>query len=118
MRLPLFPLFGGLQSEMQPIYVDDMTEYLIRALRSDIQGEYLISGRDKINLNEFLKKSLAFKKKRRVFLKVPSFITHIALGTARFNNIYHSRTYSIEKTITDFQYTPRPLEAGLRAWLE
>ena len=122
---PVVPLFGGLRTEIQPIHIDDLVEYLIRALQTNIQGEYLIGGADKINLNQFLKQAACLKKKRRLFLPVPYWLLSLSAnacghapnagwGPAQLRNIYHSRTYSIEKTVKDFAYSPRPLEEGLR----
>ena len=106
-----------------------MTEYLIRALRIDIQGEYVIAGRDKTDLNHLIKQICVLQGKKRIFIPIPYWLlsgsakfcgnfSSLGWGQAQLRNIYHSRTYSMEKTIRDFQFAPRSLEEGMRAWLK
>lgn len=123
------PLFGGLQSKIQPVYVDDMVEYLLRAVKNKIDGEYTLAGVDTITMNDFLKKALSVGGFKKKFVSVPRSFYYLAAilgdafcknsgwGIAQFINIYYSRTYSIEKTTHAFDYSPRSLEEGLKAWL-
>ena len=128
-RSPLVPVFGGLKSFIQPIYVDDMVEYLVRSLKNDLTGSYLIVGPDAIHLNDFLKKYCETMGLKRRFVALPKSVlglsakaadllpSAVGWGTNQFRNIYGSRTYSIEKTVQDFQFTPRSVEQGLQAFL-
>jgi len=111
-KSPLAPHFPNLKSQIQPIYIDDTVEYLIRALQKDIHGAYILAGSEKINLNVFLKRACKVKNKRRLFIPVPPFF----LNRAQRNNIYHSRTYAIEKTVADFGHSPITVDEGLRLW--
>ena len=123
------PLFGNLKSLIQPIYIDDMIEYLSRAVHNGLCGEYMIAGSDTINLNEFVKKALRIAHKKKVAVIMPHSFYYAAAvlgdilfkgkgwGRTQLKNIYSSRTYSIEKTVKDFDYAPRGVNAGLTAWL-
>ena len=127
-KSPLVPLFGGLQCQIQPIYIADMVEYLIRALEKPLQGEYIIAGSETLSLNAFLKEVCRVRRKKNLQLMFPRLFFRLAAaicdqlpasvgwGSNQFNNIYNSRTYSIEKTIRDFEYSPRSVREGLTQW--
>lgn len=129
-KSPLIPLFGGLTSKIQPLYVNDMAEYLIKAIEKPLQSEYLLAGPDKISLNEFLREVCRIREKKRLMCPVPYPIFKLAAlicdklppsigwGTNQLNNIYKSRTYSIENTVRDFGTAPRNVEKGLADWFE
>ena len=128
-KSPVLPLFGGLTSKIQPLYIADMVEYLIRALERPIQGSYTLAGPDRISLNDFLKKACHIRKQKRLFLTLPraffkltaSLCDHlpssVGWGKNQFDNIYGSRTYSIDKMVEDFGHAPRSIETGLADWL-
>lgn len=128
-KSPFVPLFGGLTSQIQPLYVEDMVEYLIRAVQMDMRGEYIIAGPETINLNEFIKKAMKVLGLKKMTLPIPYLFYYLAAivgdsilpaagwGKNQLKNIYDSRTYSIEETVNTFGYTPKNLEAGLKAWL-
>ena len=127
-KSPVVPLFGGLECEIQPIYIADMVEYLIRALEKPLQGEYIIAGPETLPLNDFLKEVCRVRGEKRFQLMFPRFFFRMAAavcdrlpasvgwGTNQFNNIYNSRTYSMEKTVKDFEYSPRSVREGLTEW--
>lgn len=111
-KSPVIPLFLNLKCRIQPIYIDDTVEYLTQAIQQDIRGAYILAGPEKINLNDFIKKGCEIKRKRRLFIPLPPFF----LTRAQRDNIYHSRTYAIEKTVADFGHSPIAVDEGLRLW--
>ncbi len=125
----LAPLFGGLTCKIQPIYIDDMVEYLLRAVQKNIHGEFIIAGSETVTINDFIKKALEVRGLRKLVIPIPYFVYAVAAklgdrffksacwGNAQLQNIYHGRTYSIEKTVKAFGYAPRGLNAGLKTWL-
>ncbi len=129
-KSPWVPLFGGLTSKIQPLYVDDMAEYLIRAVEKPLQGEYLLAGPEKISLNDFLKEVCRIRGKKNFVYEMPYPFFKLAAalcdklppsvgwGTDQLNNIYKSRTYSIENTVRDFGFVPRSVEKGLADWFK
>lgn len=130
-KSPIVPLFGGLKSQIQPIYIGDMAEYLLRAmLRPNLQGAYILAGPEKINLNDFVKKVCLVKNKKRIFVPVPYPLLKLSAamadalppwlgwGTNQLRNLYESRTYLIEKTAKDFGHYPHGIEEGLRLWFK
>ena len=129
-KSPILPLFGGLTSKIQPLYIEDMVEYLIRALEKPLRGEYVLAGPETLSLNDFLKETCQIRKIKRLQCTFPRFIFRSAAaicdhlpralgwGSNQFNNIYHSRTYSIEKTVREFGHSPRPVREGLKDWLD
>ena len=128
-RLPVVPLFGGLESKIQPLYIEDMLQYLLKAIEKNLQGEYILAGPETVSMNDFLKEACRLRGKKAPYFEFPRFLyallaricdhlpRSIGWGTSQFDNIYKSRTYSIEKTVRDFDYTPRPLHEGLMSWL-
>ena len=123
------PLFGGLEKPIQPIYIDDMVEYLVRAVQNDLRGEYLIAGCETISINQFIKKALKAAHLEKTCITMPYFFYYLAAilgdlffrsagwGMTQLENIYDSRTYSIDETVRAFNYSPRSLEVGLAEWL-
>ena len=122
------PLFGGLKSKIQPIYIDDIVEILIRAVQNNQQGQYVVAGPETINLNEFVERALKAQGLKRVLIPVPYFFYYLAAllgdsflrssgwGMTQLKNIYQSQTYSIEETIKAFDHKPRDLAAGFGSW--
>lgn len=122
------PLFGGLKSQIQPIFIEDMVQYLTLSLQNDLRGAYVLAGPEKMNLNDFVRKVCELKKIKRFFLPVPhpllkllavacdSLAPSSGWGMNPLNNIYKSRTYPIDKTVQDFKYSPRGITEGLNQW--
>ncbi len=129
-KYPVVPLFGGLKQKIQPLYIEDMTEYLLLAVQKNLKGEFIVAGSETVNLNDFMKRMLRIRSLKKMTLPIPYFMYAASAmagdlffksgdwGSAQLKNIYQSRTYSIEETIQAFGYTPRSLEAGLRGWLD
>jgi len=128
-KSPVLPLFGGLESRIQPLYIDDMVEYLLRAVWMDLKGSYVLAGPETLSLNDFLRRACAVRGHKRFFLTLPRMLVStlaacgdrlpaLGWGRSQMRNIYFSRTYSIEKTIKDFDYKPRGIEEGLALWLK
>jgi nucleoside-diphosphate-sugar epimerase len=128
-KSPIVPLFGGLTSAIQPIYIDDMVEYLVRGVQKEVRGEFTVAGPETINLNDFIRKSLEIRGQKKLCVPVPYFLYRTAAslgdvflpsagwGKAQLKNIYNSRTYSIESTVKAFDHAPRGLDEGMRSWL-
>lgn len=128
-KYPILPLFGGLKSRVQPLWIGDMVEYLIRALGPGLSGAYVLAGPDEIDLNGFLKKVSAVLGKKRLFLPAPypllsfsavlgDLVPSCGWGRSQLGNIYFSRTYSIKDTVDAFRWEPIGLEEGLKKWLK
>ena len=128
-KMPVVPLFGGLKSLIQPIYIDDMTEYLVRGVQRNISGEFVVAGSDTLSINDFILKALAVRGIKKSILSVPrwayaaaAFVADHVLrssgwGSIQMKNIYNSKTYPINKTVEAFGFIPRALNAGLKEWL-
>ncbi len=126
----LVPLFGNLTNQIQPLYIEDMIEYLCLAVQNQITGEYILAGPEKINLNDFIKKVCEIKQRRRVFLTIPYPVLRLTAalgdlfgpsfgwGLSPLKNIYGSRTYAIEQTVKAFGHSPCGVNEGLRRWFE
>ena len=128
-KSPVVPLFGGLQGRIQPLYILDMVDYLIKALERPLTGEYMLAGPETLSLNDFIRQACEFGPKQkpqivlpRIFFKLAALAcaplpASIGWGPNQYKNIYYSRTYSIEKTVKDFGLAPRPVREGLTQWL-
>ena len=127
-RGPIVPLFGKLESKIQPIFVDDLVEVLVHAVDKLLQGTFTVAGCDTLSLNDFLKEVCRAKREKKIFVTVPfPLIKLLSLlgkvvgprfgwGPDQMQNVYHSKTYSIDSAVEAFGYKPRPLREGLNQW--
>ena len=126
---PLVILFGGLKNHIQPVYIGDMVEYLVRGIRQKTEGTYVIAGPEKILLNDFIKKACRARNQKKLYLTVPYSAFYLSAklaalspalgwGPSQLKNIYHSRTYSVEPAVKAFGWTPVGVDEGLRRWFE
>ncbi|WP_273759047.1 complex I NDUFA9 subunit family protein [Bartonella sp. ML70XJBT.G] len=71
--LPIMPLFGGGQSKLQPIYVEDIAEFVVRALEGQvISGKsYDLGGPQIITFQNALENILNIIHRKKTILSMP-----------------------------------------------
>jgi len=70
---PVFPLAGGGESKMQPIWVEDLTDAIVRIIETPAaQGKtYELTGPDIYSFRELMEKVLTFTGRKCLLLPVP-----------------------------------------------
>ncbi|WP_336287629.1 complex I NDUFA9 subunit family protein [Bartonella sp. CB60] len=71
--LPIMPLFGGGQNKLQPVYVGDIAEFVVRALEEHVifGKSYDLGGPQIITLSNALKNILKIIHRKKITLSVP-----------------------------------------------
>ncbi|EJF85129.1 complex I NDUFA9 subunit family protein [Candidatus Bartonella washoeensis] len=71
--LPIIPLFGGGQSKLQPVYVGDIAEFVVRALEGQvISGKiYDLGGPQIITFQNVLENILKIIHRKKIFVSMP-----------------------------------------------
>lgn len=115
---------GDGESLMQPIFVGDVSNYLLKGLASDISGTYLIAG-EKTSLNNFINVICRLLGVKRIKIHVPLFFMKLCvkaserimknppLKYSQLTNLNTDRVYDISRTCTAFRHSPLKLEEGL-----
>lgn len=79
-KFPIFPIPGNGKYVRQPLYVGDFCNLIIKCIDSDIDsGIYNISGHEKINYIEIIKKIKSTIRSRSLIIKIPYKLFYILL---------------------------------------
>lgn len=123
----IFPIINYGRSLLQPVNGKDLGKAYYQILENleIVQGEYILSGKDKISLLELLNLIAELLGKKRTFINVPLSVGVIlakglkVLTLGRIDYIEkvlrldENRDYNHDKAILDFGYSPMNLDAGL-----
>lgn len=96
-KMPLVPIVGAGSSLLQPIYVKDLAEIILRVYKNPaiISGEFIVSGGSEITvkgLNKLIAKSL---NKTRIYIHIPKSICLFIVSI--LNNLFKYNQISIEQ---------------------
>ncbi len=128
LRLSFQPFLGSLQSTIQPVYIDDLVEIIIRGTRFRTQGTYVIANDERISMNDFVANALARLGCPKRKIAVPygalrflaafcdRFCPGAGWGSAQMDNIYRSQTHPAGLVERVFNYRPRSISEGLDCW--
>ena len=120
---------GSGKSLMQPIYVEDVADYIINGIKYDIKGTYTIAGSSKITFDDFIDTASGILKVKRIKIHIPQWIIfpiaaiigkmfkNPAIKPSQIKNLNTSRTYNINKAVKDIKHVPLSLEEGLKKTL-
>ncbi len=126
---PIMPIFGDGESLQQPIFVDDVAQAVVLALKTDatIGKSYNIAGKDPLTYNQVIDtvsmalgkhvwklhlpylpivRALQFTERMRLRLPIK------AEQVLRLNE---NKAFSYEDAQKDFGFSPRSFEEGIRA---
>ncbi len=116
---------GSGKSLMQPIYVEDVSRYIVNSLRYNAKGTYIIAGKSKITFNKFIDIASKILHVEHTKIRIPFWLLYpfVALATAIFKNppinlsqlinLNTNRVYDISKTIKELRHSPVSIEQGL-----
>lgn len=128
---PVFPLFGDGSTRLQPVFVDDVAEAVVKAggSRSSTGSVYELGGPRVYRYRELVELVLAHLKRRRVLVPVPFFVWEIQatlLGVLPNPPLTRDQVILMKRdnvvsdtasTFSDLGVMPRSLETELPALL-
>ena len=125
-KIMLIP--GNGESLMQPIFVADVSNYLLKGLELDIKGTHLIAG-EKTSLNNFINLVCKLLQVKRIKIRIPLLFMKMAvkifeifmdnppLKYSQLINLNTDRVYDTFGSCDVFKHRPLNLEEGLRKTL-
>jgi len=126
---PVFPLFGDGSTRLQPVFVGDVAEAVVKAVGSpSASGKvYELGGPRVYRYKELVELVLVHLKRRRALVPVPFFVWEIQatlLGILPNPPLTRDQVMLVKRdnvvsdtalTFADLSITPRPVEAELRS---
>ena len=123
-RLPVFPVFGSGTALMQPVYVDDLVDGIVAAVRRNAIGEFNLAGPTPLSYNDLLA-TVSSALGRKVPLihvnhglaarlvsaleRVPGFpIKH-----EQVMRLLEDKAFDISSSVRQLGYTPRNFDVGI-----
>jgi len=126
---PVMPIFGDGESLQQPIFVDDVAQAVLLALKTNdtIGRSYNIAGKEPLTYNQVIDTVAAALGKRVWKLHLPYMpIVRLLQFTERIGlrlpikaeqvlRLNEDKSFSYEEAKRDFGYRPRSFEEGIRS---
>ena len=124
---PIFPVFGSGEYKLQPVFVEDLAEAVVKILnnKNTIGKAYNLSGETVLSLNELVevisrklqKTTLDVHLPPRPFVLFLSLLEKISISfpisSEQIQRFNEDKDFSHQKAKDDFSYSPRPFSAGL-----
>lgn len=130
-RYPLIPVVGSGEGKLQPVYVDDVCDTIVKLIESDKKNKiYHIAGEQKISLNDLIDKIAGLSSRRVIKIHVPLWLLWLPLklysliarnSTINYeslNLLTNDKTCEIDDIKNDFHFKPLSLDDGLRLVLQ
>ena len=126
-RVILVP--GNGRSLMQPIYVEDVSRYIINGIANNVRGTYIIAGKSKISFNDFVDAVARKLCVKRIKIHIPLWILNPVvfilqrifinppIKMSQLKNLNTDRIYKLDKTIKALKHSPIDIEQGVRKTL-
>lgn len=126
---PVMPIFGDGESLQQPIFVDDVAQAVLLALKTNdtIGRSYNIAGKEPLTYNQVIDTVAAALGKRVWKLHLPYMpVVRLLQFTERIGlrlpikaeqvlRLNEDKSFSYEEAKRDFGYRPRSFEEGIRS---
>lgn len=125
-RYPVFPLFGGGRSLMQPVYVDDLAAGIVASIGAPQteNQEYNLAGPEGISYREIIRTILRQLNRR---ITVVNINTRFAANVARLAQylpgfpvteeqvlrLLEDKVFDVSKAMSELDYQPRAFGAGI-----
>ena len=124
---PILPIFGDGESLQQPIFVDDVAQAVLLALRTDttIGKSYNIAGKDPLTYNQVIDTVAAALGRRvwklhlpyRMIVRALQFTERMRLRlpikAEQVLRLNENKAFSYEEAQRDFGFTSRSFDAGI-----
>lgn len=130
-RYPVFPLFNGGRSLMQPAYVEDIADGIASALREPISEhqEYNLAGPTAISYREIVYTILERLGRRvrtvnvsprcaEAIVKVAQRIPGFPITEEQVLGLREDKTFDISKAVDELGYRPREFAEGIGAEID
>jgi NADH dehydrogenase len=127
----IIPVIGSGNGKLQPVYVDDVCEIILKFISSDRKNKtYFIAGEQKVTLNDLIDNIARLFSKKVIKLHIPLWLLIFPLKFHSFIiknsqlNYESLRLLDLDKTCEiddlkkDFNFNPIGLETGLRLALK
>lgn len=130
-RYPLIPVVGNGEGKLQPVYVDDVCDAIVKLIESDKKNKiYHIAGEQKISLNDLIDKIAGLSSRQVIKVHVPLWLLWLPLklysliarnsmiNYESLNLLTNDKTCEIDAIKNDFHFKPLSLDDGLRLVLQ
>lgn len=127
---PVVPVIGSGRGKLQPVYVNDICDIILKLIESDIKNKtYFIAGEQKISLNDLIDKIANMFSKKVIKVHIPlkllwlplklySFIVeNSVLNYESLSLLNQDKTCEINEIKKDFDFKPISLDIGLKLTL-
>lgn len=128
-RYPVIPVFGDGEGLLQPVYVDDVCDIIIKLIKDrNIKNKiYYIAGEEAISLNNLIDKIAGLFSKRVIKIHIPLWVLWLPL---RVYNLFEKKSLINYKSLSilsmdkvcgigeargDLNFNPINLEGGLKS---
>jgi len=124
-RYPLIIIPGNGKSLMQPIYIEDVATFILSAIKEDKEGAFILAGKSKISMNEFVEHVEDILDKKIIKMHIPLFLvyplvkineiflTNPVVRWSQIKNLNTNRVYNLEDTIKELNHLPLTVHEGL-----
>lgn len=126
-KYPIAPVAGDGNYQLQPAYVGDVVDCIIRCVKSPKFGKtYFVAGPKPVSFNEIIDTAAKACSKKVIKLHIPMAILRIVLfpmklfsksprlSYEKFKLIVQSKTCDISETRKDLKFKPISFEEGVR----
>ena len=127
-NFPVVPILGHGRHRIQPVYIDDVVECIVRCFESQetFGRTYNLVGDEPISMNEFVDLIAEVMKVKRIKVHLPFFVARISARLlpllmkqppVTYDNVIGMNQYQLwdsEAAKKDLGFTPRPLRQGLK----
>lgn len=130
-RFPVLPVFGSGRYLLQPIFVGDLAQALVKALpeATSYRKIYNVSGQTELSYNELVEVVSGALGRKRWKLHIPhkpmiailSFVEKwftLPIKAEQIQRLNEHKNFSFESAQQDFDYSPTPFSEGIRFELE
>jgi nucleoside-diphosphate-sugar epimerase len=124
-RTPIFPVFGHGKALMQPVFVDDLADGIVKAIDQRVRGPFNLAGPEPITYNDLLAEVASSLKKDvrlihidhklaaagvRLFQRIPGFpVKH-----EQVMRLVEDKAFDISDSQEQLGYQPRSFQEGIR----
>jgi len=128
---PAIPVIGDGTCKLQPVYVNDVCEIIVKLIKSDIKNKiYYIAGEQEINMNDLIDKIARVYAKKVFKVHVPLwllwvpikiynfFLKNSTLNYQALKLLNRDKTCKINEIKKEFNFKPVNIDDGLRHILQ